>query len=1723
MASRYAQFPESTEPCESLSDDDLPDYQGSDVDIHEVLAEIKDYDVQEPRQDIQKQKESYCHQPASAEADQDSDLENAIDQLKENANCHEKSCANCSNPRKVMHVSRLKKGQHILMPGQYSTKHVHKRRTLKRMYDHHAIIKEIKNTKGTCITMALIHFTSINGKIGVYEETKEYDLREKDICIVDYIFPRYDPEIIVARAESILTQRDKFKQYHIFKSNCEHFATWCVVGEGESFQVQSIRQKIINIVTRLFGVGSKIAKGILRLIFISSDEIAAGLRLAVPEFVLGGAGALYFIYCLLKTAFHFKKYKKGQICWSCLKGKLSDLWLTFGAFGLTSAITFLLLHFAVAAIPGVGIPVLVLLIIISVAFQIKVPELRKALSCPFTVDRVKVTSLEQLCIGDVVSQLYHDVKHTSIVTEVKITNDKVTEGYIRLVHYGSSGWFKTRTIVEELFKVDLETSNIYLFDCKPLSTYPVDVVVCRARSRIGETKWNAFSNRSDHVAYWAKVKLYENVMFEDSCKDEITRPLSRAKVSLSIGKRDIHHIEELKIGDVVTSDVKKGKTGILSSIRYLDDSDGRKFEIELFTYKCSSKIVSKKSYIIDLNKVSLTVQLYNDALCHSMEKRLQNARDMEGKTCTWWTTKGFIRSCIENKFEDRVKVTSLEQIAIGDVLIQRFRGIKFTSHTSIVTEVNIANDKKNMGCIRLVHYWQSALLSSKEIVEENVEFDLEKSDVYVLVRQAPAFPSNIVVNRARSRVGETKWNMLSNSSKHFAYWAKFQQYENENVNDTCDEDGRTSFSETETLQFKQTREIHHIKELSRGDVVQCQLIGNIYDTGIVSSVRSFDDKNGRKFEIEVLTCTFSGTVSCKIHTIDLTNDRLYVKIYGPEKLLSMEQRVLNAQKMKGANEFWLTTRGFIEHCLEIKPLGCIKVLRMDQIGIGDVMLQRINGFECLSHTSIVTDVKIINDNQTKGCVRHIHYAASSLCGTKEIVEEDIEVDLEKSFIYLVHSKKPSYPADDVVSRARIRIGETKWNMISNRSDHVACWAKFRQYENKTIDESCDEDGRTSLARTNSSRFPETREIHRIEDVRIGSVVKSDVFGQIHDTGILSSVLSLDDANGRKFEIKLYKCTFSRRVCCQKFTIDLKKDRLYEKLYDPVQCQSTEQRLKNARHLVNEKGLWWTTNGFIKHCVKIKSAKCGKVTSLDQIDIGNVISQRIHGIKYTSHTGIVTEVKSINDEKTKGFIRVVHYGSSALLRTREIVEEEIEVDVEQSDLYILDSKTPSFPPDVVVSRARSRIGETKWDFFSNRSFHFTHWAKYKQCEYELDDETCNEDVKTSQQRSVATRYIKQIEIHRMKDIKIGDVVKSDVIGIIDNTGIVSSVRYLDSQNKRKFEIDVFTYTFARRIIRKTYTVDLNKVRVYLDVYGPLKYQSFEQRLKNAREIEDKKGSWWTTQGFIEHCLNINSGNRVTKLDQIGIGDVISQCIRGIKFTSHTSIVTEVNIKSGDNMKGDLRVIHYGYSGLFETRQIIEEKVEIDLEKSNIYLLQCKMPSFPPCEVVCRARSRIGENKWNLFSNHSGHFACWAKFQKFEREVVEETCNEDFIASTSRLDVPFFMKTREIHRLKDIRIGDVVKSSVIGLINDTGILSSIRHLDDPNGRKFEIEVFTCSFFWAVTREKVIIDLDEDRLFVKVYNPSKCKTMEQRAQAAREFNEGSWWTTESFIRHCIELKSQ
>lgn len=633
--------------------------QEDTFDLQEVVVEIKERYKKEVDSEIQ------FNQNANTENDEESCLVKAIDKLEENN--HKKGCACCSKARRVTKVSSFKKGQHISMPGQHFAKYVKVNKKLVKPYDHHAIIKEVVSTEGSLsITMVLIHFVKKGGKFQVLEETKTFDLREKELYIIDYTFPRYDPDVIVDRAASISKKTDEsnnlqddtlersgetetsmeeigdFRNYNFFTNNCEHFATWCVVGGAESFQVQSMKQSVINGLYGIFGTGSLIVKGLVRLFLNSADELTIGIGTAAPPVVLAGVAVGYLIYCIVMTVLYKRDCANGEICGSCLKGKLLDLWLGFGAFGLTSTISFIIFFFAIPLmVPGLGIPLTIVLILLAVAFQITVPKLRKIISSPFSVEHVKVTSLEQIGIGDIISHRYFKLKHVGVVTEVDWSNNK-----IKTVHYALQALHRPRKIVEEYFDIDLKKSNVYLLDCKPLSTFPNDDVVRRAKSRIGETKWDMCSNRSDHFSHWAKVRQKEEENIDiDITSNEVKKT---SKVSLYIGKREIHGIDELQIGDVVQSSVigKFDDTGILSSIEYLDVTNERIFEIEVYTYSFSRKITGKK-YTVNLNKDNLYVKVYNSALCQTMDQRAKNARDLKDKKGSWFTTEGFIENCIE--------------------------------------------------------------------------------------------------------------------------------------------------------------------------------------------------------------------------------------------------------------------------------------------------------------------------------------------------------------------------------------------------------------------------------------------------------------------------------------------------------------------------------------------------------------------------------------------------------------------------------------------------------------------------------------------------------------------------------------------------------------------------------------------------------------------------------------------------------------------------------------------------------------------------------------------------------------------------------------------------------------------------------------------------------------------------------------------------------------------
>jgi Lecithin retinol acyltransferase len=75
-------------------------------------------------------------------------------------------------------------------------------------------------------------------------------------------------------------------------------------------------------------------------------------------------------------------------------------------------------------------------------------------------------------------------------------------------------------------------------------------------------------------------------------------------------------------------------------------------------------------------------------------------------------------------------------------------------------------------------------------------------------------------------------------------------------------------------------------------------------------------------------------------------------------------------------------------------------------------------------------------------------------------------------------------------------------------------------------------------------------------------------------------------------------------------------------------------------------------------------------------------------------------------------------------------------------------------------------------------------------------------------------------------------------------------------------------------------------------------------------------------------------------------------------------------------GNGRVIHYGgFNRLFEKRPVEEISLEEFTRGRGLGVKAWVAPKFNGADVIERARTRIGENRYRLLSNNCEHFTEW----------------------------------------------------------------------------------------------------------------------------------------------------
>ena len=118
--------------------------------------------------------------------------------------------------------------------------------------------------------------------------------------------------------------------------------------------------------------------------------------------------------------------------------------------------------------------------------------------------------------------------------------------------------------------------------------------------------------------------------------------------------------------------------------------------------------------------------------------------------------------------------------------------------------------------------------------------------------------------------------------------------------------------------------------------------------------------------------------------------------------------------------------------------------------------------------------------------------------------------------------------------------------------------------------------------------------------------------------------------------------------------------------------------------------------------------------------------------------------------------------------------------------------------------------------------------------------------------------------------------------------------------------------------------------------------------------------------------------VRSLNDLSPGDVIRFRYCGLP---HEAVL--VKIEEAENIR--INVIHYNYAGMFETREVVNEEMTFNLSDENMYIHEyANVEVYEPEEVVQRAKSRVGEKKFNTFTNISSHLAKWCKIKQNEQE-------------------------------------------------------------------------------------------------------------------------------------------
>lgn len=378
----------------------------------------------------------------------------------------------------------------------------------------------------------------------------------------------------------------------------------------------------------------------------------------------------------------------------------------------------------------------------------------------------------------------------------------------------------------------------------------------------------------------------------------------------------------------------------------------------------------------------------------------------------------------------------------------------------------------------------------------------------------------------------------------------------------------------------------------------------------------------------------------------------------------------------------------------------------------------------IPHVGIVAKIELNKDEERKANLSIVHYSFPSMTSRRTIINERITIDLTKNKVWrLDFSGYDVHDAGEVIKRATLRIGETKFGFFLNRSSHFCFWAKvvdsiFNNDEN--IEQNHTQNGqllRQDLVH-GDEELPQVFIDHRKgklystkryekRPVRISDEIKPGDLIEIKFNYLFHKVICTDKKVITDSKVTLTYVHYGSSYTVRKDTndFDLIRDTINIYFCHPVHRYPRNDIINRALNKKEEQRYCIFSRRASHLADEIVSRGDKSEVVAEKVLKGNAIMYRYWG---SLHEAIVTGKETKQENKIE--FTVIFDGQKHRLATREIITKEFVVESKSVIIKKEFKGYYTYSDSMSVDRAVSRKGEKRFSVFGNKSSEFVHWCK-----------------------------------------------------------------------------------------------------------------------------------------------------------------------------------------------------------------------------------------------------------------------------------------------------------------------------------------------------------------------------------------------------------------------------